>query len=110
MAGLAFDTGGVFFENDNDLEAGFRKTAGLADAFYLLAFSPQDLKHDGAFHPIKVKLVSWKGLSVQARHGYYAPKRSEDRGLAERGKKFEKQSSPRRRPTTSPLTSTPNFS
>jgi VWFA-related protein len=84
MAGLAYDTGGVFFENDNDLEAGFRKTAGLADAFYLLAFSPQNLKHDGAFHPIKVKLVSSKGLSVQARHGYYAPKRSEDPASQER--------------------------
>ncbi len=84
MVALAYDTGGIFFENDNDLEAGFRKTAGLADVFYLLAFSPQDLKHDGAFHPIKVKLVSWKGLSVQARHGYYAPKRSEDAASQER--------------------------
>ena len=44
---------------------------------YLLAFSPQNLKLDGAFHPIQVKLVAPKGLAVQARRGYYAPKKPE---------------------------------
>jgi hypothetical protein len=84
MFALAHDTGGVFFENDNGLEEGFRKTAGLADAFYLLTFSPQNLKHDGAFHPIKVVLAAPKGFSVQARHGYYAPRKSEDPAAQEK--------------------------
>ena len=70
MQALALDTGGVFFNNNNDLEAGFRKAAGLPEAYYLLAFSPQNLKLDGTFHPIQVKLVALKGLAVQARRGY----------------------------------------
>jgi VWFA-related protein len=83
MVSLAHDTGGIFYENDNDLEAGFRKTAGFAEAYYLLVFSPPNLKHDGAYHPIKVR-VAEKGLSVQARRGYYAPKKSEDPTLREK--------------------------
>jgi VWFA-related protein len=78
MQSLALDTGGVFFNNNNDLEAGFRKTSGLPDSYYLLAFSPQNLKLDGAFHPLQVKLVAMKGLQVQARKGYYAPRRPVD--------------------------------
>ena len=42
------------------------------------AVSPENLKHDGAFHPLKVTLVSGKGLTVQARKGYYAPSKSFD--------------------------------
>jgi VWFA-related protein len=78
MQSLALDTGGIFFNNSNDLEAGFRKTAGLPEAFYILAFSPQNLKLDGNFHPIQVKLVARKGFSVQARKGYYAPRKPTD--------------------------------
>jgi VWFA-related protein len=81
---LALDTGGVFINNSNDLEGGFRKAADLPEAFYILAFSPQNLKLDGAYHPIQVKLVSAKGLSVQARHGYYAPKKSAEPGAQEK--------------------------
>jgi VWFA-related protein len=84
MQSLALDTGGIFFNNSNDLEAGFRKTAGLPEAYYLLAFSPQNLKIDGNFHPIQVKLVSLKGLSVQARRGYYAPKKPNDPTMQEK--------------------------
>jgi hypothetical protein len=78
MKALALDTGGIFFQNSNDLDAGFRKVTEVPDAYYLLAFSPQNLKHDGTFHPLQVKLVSYKGLSVLARRGYYAPRKSED--------------------------------
>ena len=84
MAGLAQGSGGIFFENSNDLEAGFRRAAALPDAYYILAFSPQDLKHDGAFHPIKVKLVSQPGLTLQARKGYYAPRKAEDPAAREK--------------------------
>jgi hypothetical protein len=31
------------------------------------------LKYDGKFHKLKVELVSSKGLTVQARNGYFAP-------------------------------------
>jgi hypothetical protein len=78
MRDLAFDTGGIFFENSNDLEGGFHKVAGLPEAFYVLAFSPQNLKLDGSFHPVQVKIVAIKGLSIQARRGYFAPKKPTD--------------------------------
>jgi len=84
MRTLALDTGGIFFENSNDLEAGFRKTAGFPETFYVLAFSPQNLKLDGAFHPLQVKLVSHNGLAVQARRGYYAPKKLDDPAAQEK--------------------------
>ena len=84
MGTLAQDTGGILYENNNDLEAGFRRVAAIPDTSYTLAFSPENLKHDGAFHPLKVTLVSAKGLSVQARKGYYAPKRAEDLAVQEK--------------------------
>ncbi|MDR3674917.1 MAG: VWA domain-containing protein [Acidobacteriota bacterium] len=84
MGTLAQDTGGKLFENNNDLEAGFRRLAAAPDTSYTLAFSPENLKHDGAFHGLKVTLVSGKGLNVQARKGYYAPKKSEDLAAQEK--------------------------
>lgn len=84
MQALAQDTGGIFFQNSNDLEAGFRRAAALPDAYYVLTFSPPDLKHDGAFHPLKVKLVSRPGLTLQARQGYYAPRKAEDPAVREK--------------------------
>ena len=78
MRDLALDTGGIFFDNNNDLNAAFQKTAGVPETYYVLAFSPQNLKLDGSFHPLQVKLASAKGLAVQARRGYYAPKRPID--------------------------------
>jgi VWFA-related protein len=84
MRSLALDTGGIFFENSNDLDAGFHKTAAAPEAFYVLAFSPENLKLDGSFHPLQVKLASLKGLSVQARHGYFAPKKPIDPAAQEK--------------------------
>ena len=78
MGTLAQDTGGIFLENNNDLQAGFRRVAAIPATSYTLAFSPENLKHDGAFHPIKVTMVAQKGVTVQARKGYFAPRKDED--------------------------------
>jgi len=75
---LAEATGGVFFHKSNDLDEGFRQVGTLADASYMLSFSPQNLKYDGRFHKLKVNLVKPSGFSIQARAGYYAPNASED--------------------------------
>ena len=85
MGTMAQDTGGIFIENTNNLEGGFRRFAALPDTFYTLAFSPENLKHDGAFHPLKVTLVAQKGVSVQSRKGYYAP--GKDAEVATAGKR-----------------------
>ncbi|MBZ5623264.1 MAG: VWA domain-containing protein [Acidobacteriia bacterium] len=78
LAELATGTGGSFFENNNDLEAGFKRVATAPEYFYILGFSPQNLKLDGSFHALKVNLKDPGGLTSQARRGYYAPKHLTD--------------------------------
>jgi VWFA-related protein len=78
LAEMATGTGGAFFENNNDLEAGFKRVAAAPEYFYVLGFSPQNLKFDGSFHGLKVSLKDPEGLTSQARRGYYAPKHMTD--------------------------------
>ena len=42
LAEMADATGGTFFHNNNDLEAGFRRLAAVPEFSYLLGFSPQE--------------------------------------------------------------------
>ncbi len=75
LSDLAYSTGGFYFRNNNDLDAGFRITAAEPEASYLLAFVPSNLKNDGKFHSISVKLTTKEKYTVQARRGFFAPKR-----------------------------------
>ena len=75
MRDLAYGTGGIAFLNNNDLYAGLEQTAGRPEVSYLLAFSPAGLKNDGKFHSIKVKLTGKEHYTVQARRGFFAPKK-----------------------------------
>jgi VWFA-related protein len=74
MEELADGTGGSYFHDNNDLDAGFRLTAAVPEATYLLAFTPEALKFDGKFHQIKVTLATKEKYTVQARRGFFAPK------------------------------------
>jgi hypothetical protein len=79
MAEFAAGTGGTFIERTNDFTQGLRKVAGPPESYYLLAFSPQNLRMDGSFHALKVSLAGSKefeGMVVTARKGYYAPTQS----------------------------------
>jgi VWFA-related protein len=73
MAELADGTGGKYFHNSNDLQAGFQILTEVPEYVYLLEMSLQNVKQDGAYHLLKVK-VDQNGLSIQARRGYFAPK------------------------------------
>jgi VWFA-related protein len=75
MQELAAATGGAFVHNTNDLEGGFRHLTTPAEYSYLLGFVPGNLKPDGSYHPLKVKLNKNENLTLQARSGYYAPKK-----------------------------------
>jgi VWFA-related protein len=75
---LADATGGRYFHNNNDLKAGFGQVAAAPEFVYVLGFSPQNLKLDGAYHKLKVTLTNSHGLDLQARRGYYAPKHLAD--------------------------------
>jgi VWFA-related protein len=75
---LAFGTGGSFFHNNNDLDAGFRYIAAAPEYWYVLGFSPQNLKLDGRFHGLKVTVRNGQKLTILTRKGYYAPKHMAD--------------------------------
>jgi VWFA-related protein len=79
MGALADGTGGTFFDNSNDLAAGFRQVAEAPEVVYLLELSLDGVKADGAYHKLKVK-VDREGVEVQARRGYF---------MAKEGKKKE---------------------
>ncbi len=78
MAELADGTGGKFFHNSNDLEGGFQALTAIPEYVYVLELSLQNVKHDGAYHLLKVK-VDQNGLNLQARRGYFAPKSSKSK-------------------------------
>jgi VWFA-related protein len=72
LASLSAGTGGVFFHNSNDFNEGFRQAAEVPEVYYVLTFSPPDIKLDGKFHPLKVTLNALGPYTVQARRGYFA--------------------------------------
>jgi VWFA-related protein len=74
MADLADGTGGVFFQNSNDFDRGFRVTGNLGETAYILAFSPSERQLDGRYHTLKVMVTMPGKFTVQARHGYFAEK------------------------------------
>ena len=74
LATAASATGGVFIHDTNDYDGAFRRAGSLPEVAYLLSFSPVDLKSDGKYHSLKVELVNPRGLLLQARKGYFAPK------------------------------------
>jgi VWFA-related protein len=73
LASFAEDSGGYAFHNNNDLTEGLKEVAGAPEAYYFLAFVPQNFKYDGHYHTLRVTLVPKEKLAVQARRGYYAP-------------------------------------
>ncbi len=86
MSVLASSTGGKFFQNSNDLEGGLVQIALLPEVTYALSFSPADLKENGEYHNLSVKLAGRRGLSISARPGYFA--QTHDKGSP--AAKFEK--------------------
>lgn len=69
MMELAYGTGGTFFHNNNDLNAGFRLLTEPPRDVYVLELSVNDVKADGSWHRLKVK-VDREGMELQARPGY----------------------------------------
>jgi hypothetical protein len=74
---LAEGTGGTFFHDNNDLSAGLERLVAAPAFSYVLGFSPTEVKEDGQFHRLKIRLVALKHATVEARRGYYAVKLGE---------------------------------
>jgi VWFA-related protein len=68
---LARDTGGLLFDNTNNLRQGFERIESDLRNYYLLGYTPANATYDGRFRTIEVK-VSRPGVVVAARKGYYA--------------------------------------
>jgi hypothetical protein len=73
LAALAIGTGGLFFENRNDLDLGFRELGIRPDIRYLMAFTPPGAP-DGQYHHLKVRLKSKGTNLLQSRQGYRSVK------------------------------------
>ncbi len=73
MAALADGTGGTFFHNSNDLGAGFKALTEAPESVYLLELSLENVKPDGKYHRLNVK-VARDGVDVHARRGYFMAK------------------------------------
>ena len=74
---LADGTGGTRFENRNDLDRGLQLAAAEPELTYVIGFTPQNLKFDGKYHQLKVTLTGGRKWTVQARRGYFAPRRAD---------------------------------
>lgn len=73
---LAEQTGGLFFQGTNDLNAAMQRAMDDQKGYYLLAYKPDDstLDPEGrrpGFHHLDVKLKR-PGLTVRARSGFYS--------------------------------------
>ncbi|MGH9325376.1 MAG: VWA domain-containing protein [Terriglobia bacterium] len=73
LSTLATDTGGRMFHDLNNFAPAFAYVQKENSTYYLLGYSPSDTRSDGRFRRIKVT-VDRKGVKVEARPGYYAPK------------------------------------
>ena len=72
---MAKDTGGQLYENFNNLGQAMGKMLESTSITYVLTIQPEDIKLDGKFHDLKVKLVGGPpGARLVHRPGYYAPK------------------------------------
>ena len=78
LADFAYGTGGTFFHNSNDLAGGLKRAGEAPEISYVLGFSPQNQKMDGRYHILKVTMTKKMKYDIQARRGYYAPKKVED--------------------------------
>jgi VWFA-related protein len=82
LAQIAYGTGGTLFQNNNDIDAGLRITAGEPGESYLLAFvpppPPKSKNAAGEFHKLTIKLTpaAFRGYQVRARPGYFSNKPS----------------------------------
>jgi VWFA-related protein len=72
MAELSEGTGGTFFHNNNDLKGGLKSLVAAPEYVYLLEVSLKNVKLNGTYHPLQVK-VDQDGVKVQARRGFFAP-------------------------------------
>jgi VWFA-related protein len=81
---IADGTGGQLFKDANRFEDQLREVLERSAVTYLLTFRADDVVADGAFHPIRIKADTGRGVTVSHRSGYFAPKPYEELSPIER--------------------------
>jgi VWFA-related protein len=71
LAALSQETGGKLIGNSNDLSVSMKRVSEDMRSYYELAYAPSNLKMDGKYREISVKVLR-RGVTVQTRKGYYA--------------------------------------
>ncbi len=71
MRGLARETGGRAYVNQNEINVGVQRAFDDEAAAYTIGDYPENKKYDNQYRSIKVK-VKRDGVEVQSRRGYYA--------------------------------------
>ncbi len=71
MKELATNTGGQAFYNTNNMAQVMKAAVDNSNANYTLGFYPQNIRWDGKYHDLKVK-VDQGGVDLQYRRGYFA--------------------------------------
>jgi VWFA-related protein len=76
---MANETGGELFKDANDLGGQLGRILGRTDLTYVLTFERSDLKADGSYHRLRVRVPKLGvGTRLAHRAGYYAPRPFKD--------------------------------
>jgi VWFA-related protein len=77
---MANETGGVLFEDTNDLGSELEEVLNRSSVTYLVSFQPAGLVPDASYHRLEVRVKGDqpRGLTVSHRAGYFAPKPFQD--------------------------------
>ncbi len=68
---LSNSTGGLFFNNTNNLKPAFERIETDIRNYYLIGYTPSNSTYDGRFRKIEVK-INRRDLTIAARKGYFA--------------------------------------
>lgn len=75
---MANETGGDLFKDANNLEGQLARVLERSEVTYVLTFEPQNLRFDGSFHRLRVRLKDGadtpRGARLSHRQGYYEPR------------------------------------
>jgi VWFA-related protein len=74
LSTLAIDTGGKLFVDDNDLALGMEKARDDITSYYIVGYYSTDVKMDGKYRRVQVKLNSGIQAKLDYRSGYFGEK------------------------------------
>ncbi len=67
---ISEETGGRFFKDANNLLPVLREMADMTSRYYVLGVQPRDVKTDGGFRKLRVKMKP-KGMRISHRPGFF---------------------------------------